>query len=369
MLLGNQRFGFGCMRLPMLNGQIDTAIFCEMVDLFLQNGFTYFDTAHGYIGEKSEIAVRDCLTSRYPRDAYQLTNKLSTSYFDKQEDIRPLFQSQLDACGVTYFDCYLMHAQSSAIYEKFKRCRAYETALELQAEGKIKHFGISFHDKAAVLDRILTDYPQIELVQIQLNYIDYDDPAIEGGKCYDVCRKHHKEIIVMEPCKGGNLVQLPTDAKQIFDALGTSSPASYALRYAASFDGVVMVLSGMSTLAQVQENVQVMNHTAALSDAERTAIAQVCDVFRAKNFIACTACRYCIDQCPEEILIPDLFACLNAKNVFGDWNSDYYYHQVHTIGHGKASMCIHCGRCEAICPQHLPIRLLLQDVSAVFDKK
>lgn len=184
-----KNFGFGCMRLPMQDGEIDNDEMCRMVDYFLENDFNYFDTAHGYLGGKSETALRDCLVSRYPRDAYILTNKLSTHFFNKQEQIRPLFESQLEACGVEYFDFYLMHAQSTEIYAKFKRCQAYETALELKAEGKFKHFGISFHDKASVLEQILTEYPQIEVVQIQFNYVDYEDASVESRKCYEVCKK------------------------------------------------------------------------------------------------------------------------------------------------------------------------------------
>ena len=207
-----KNFGFGCMRLPMADGEVDYDEMERMVDLFLEKGFTYFDTAHGYLGGKSEIALRECLVKRYPRESYILTDKLTNFFFDRQEEIRPFFESQLAACGVDYFDFYLMHAQSEENFAKFKRCRAYETALELKAEGKIRHFGISFHDKADVLERILEEYPQIEVVQIQFNYLDYNDTAVQSGACYDVCRRYGKPVIVMEPCKGGSLVRLPEDA-------------------------------------------------------------------------------------------------------------------------------------------------------------
>lgn len=231
----------------MKDGEVDTVEFSEMVDVFLENGFNYFDTAHGYVGEKSETALRECLTSRYPHDRYILTNKPSTHYFEHEEQIRPLFEEQLAACGVDYFDYYLMHAQSADIFAKFKCCKAYETVLKLKEEGKIRHFGISFHDKVSVLEEILNKYPQIEVVQIQFNYVDYDDPAVESRKCYEVCRKFHKPVIVMEPCKGGNLVNLPEDAQSVFDELHKSgdvaraSNASYAIRFAAGFDGMMMV--------------------------------------------------------------------------------------------------------------------------------
>ena len=368
-----KKFGFGCMRLPMKDGEVDTVEFSEMVDAFLENGFNYFDTAHGYVGEKSETALRECLTSRYPRDSYILTNKLSTHYFEREDQIRPLFQVQLAACGVNYFDYYLMHAQSADIFAKFKRCKAYETALELKEEGKIRHFGISFHDKASVLEEILIEYPQIEVVQIQFNYVDYDDPAVESRKCYEVCRKYHKPVIVMEPCKGGNLTNLPEDAQKVFDELHKSgdvvkaSNASYAIRFAAGFEGIMMVLSGVSNMEQMKDNIGFMKDFQPLTDKEQDAIHKVCDIFQLKNMIPCTACRYCTDGCPKNISIPDLFACMNAKKVFQNWNTDYYYNNVHTVNNGKASECVKCGKCEEICPQHLPIRELLAEVAGEFE--
>ncbi len=255
-----KNFGFGCMRLPMLENGKDVNIdeTCRMVDLFINEGFNYFDTAHGYLNGESEKALKKCLTSRHNRDEYILTDKLTMQYFNKQEDIRPFFESQLEACGVEYFDFYLMHAQSKDIFAHFKKCKAYETALELKAEGKIKHFGISFHDRAEVLEEILEEYPQIEVVQIQFNYLDYDDPAVQSRKCYEVCRKFDKPVIIMEPVKGGNLVNLPEDAKKILDDLNGGSTASYAVRFAAGFEGVMMVLSGMSNLEQMQDNLSHM---------------------------------------------------------------------------------------------------------------
>lgn len=363
-----KNFGFGCMRLPMKGSIVDEKEFSKMVDTFIENGFNYFDTAHGYLDGKSELAIKECLTKRYPRDSYILTNKLTEPYFKKNEDIRPFFESQLSACGVEYFDFYLMHAQSAEIFKHFKKCHAYETALQLKEEGKIRHFGISFHDKASVLEQILTEYPQIEVVQIQFNYVDYEDAAVQSRLCYEVCRKFGKPVIVMEPVRGGNLVNLPKEAKDILDSLNGGSPASYAIRFAAGFDGMMMVLSGMSNMEQMNDNISFMKDFKPLNEDELEAIKKVTEIFRSENLIPCTACRYCIAGCPKNISIPDLFACLNAKKMYHDWNTDYYYHSVHTVNNGKASDCIKCGKCEAICPQHLPIRNLLVNVASEFDK-
>lgn len=364
-----KNFGFGCMRLPMNNEEVDTVRFSEMVDTFLASGFNYFDTAHGYLNGKSETALRESLTSRYPRDRYILTNKLTKSFFAKQADIRPFFERQLAACGVDYFDFYLMHSQNAEYFKFFKNCHAYETALELKTEGKIRHFGISFHDRASVLEQILTEYPQIEAVQIQFNYLDYEDPAVEGRKCYEVCRQFEKPVIVMEPVKGGNLANLPPDAKAVLDDLQGGSPASYAIRFAAGFDGIMMVLSGMSSLGQMLDNLSFMKDFRPLSPKELAAVGRVCEIFKTKNMIPCTACRYCVDDCPKNISIPGLFACMNAKKIFNDWNADFYYKNVHTIHNGKASDCIQCGKCEKSCPQHLKIRKLLIQVADEFEKK
>ncbi|MDE6720263.1 MAG: aldo/keto reductase, partial [Treponemataceae bacterium] len=360
--------GFGCMRLPMNGGKIDYAEFNKMIDAFIENGFNYFDTAHGYHSGKSETALHDCLVARYPRDKFILTNKLTQPYFNSEADVRTFFESQLKICGVDYFDFYLMHAQSKEIFAHFKKCRAYEQALEFKAEGKIKHFGISFHDTADVLDEILSEYPQIEVVQIQLNYVDFDDPAVQSRKCLEVCNKHRKPVIVMEPVKGGNLVNLPDDAKKYFEELGSASTASYAIRFAAGQKGVFMVLSGMSDMAQMNDNISYMKNFKPLDEKEMKAVQNVCAVFNGMNLIPCTACRYCTDGCPKNISIPDLFACMNTKKHYHDWNADYYYKEVHTKNGGKASDCIKCGKCENACPQHLPIRDLLQEVAKEFEK-
>ena len=363
-------FGFGCMRLPMKGGSVDYEEFCRMADAFIEAGFNYFDTAHAYLGGLSETAIRDCVAKRWPREKFLLTNKLTTPYFNKQEDIRPFVESQLKLCGVDYFDFYLMHAQDRNNYQKYKRCQAYETCYALKQEGLIRHFGISFHDKADVLDMILTEHPEIEIVQIQFNYADYEDASVESRKVYEVCEKHGKPVVVMEPVKGGSLVNLPEEADKILRDLHGGSNASYAIRFAASFPNMAMVLSGMSNMDQMQDNLSAMKDFRPLDETELAAVRKVCEIFRSLDLIPCTACRYCIEEssCPKGIRIPGLFAAKNSHEAFHNWNTGYYYNNIITGGeHGKASDCIRCGKCEKVCPQHLEIRKLLQTVAKTFE--
>jgi len=361
-----KKLGFGMMRLPLLeDGEVNLEQTRQMVDAFLEAGFHYFDTAHNYIGGRSEKAIKACLTSRYPRDRYILTNKLTYTFFQKQEEIAPLIDTQLEACGVEYFDYCLIHSVTSKNYDRHVAANSFAELQKLKAQGKIRHIGFSFHDQPEFLERVLTEHPEAEVVQIQFNYLDVANPDVESRRCYEVCRKFGKPVLVMEPVKGGALASLPAEAAAVLDGLGGGSHASYAIRYAASQEGVLYVLSGMSTMEQVQDNVAYMKDFRPLDGKELAALDRVREIVMAQETVACTACRYCVDGCPEKILIPDLFALYNQKQTYltpGGW--DY---AAKTKENGRASACVGCGQCEEICPQHLPIRECLKKVAEVFE--
>ena len=352
-----KNFGFGCMRLKMNGDAVDMEEFCRMVDTFLENGFNYFDTASGYIGGLSEKALKEGLTSRHPRESYLLTNKLSPHLFQKQEDIAPVLDRQLEACGVDYFDFYLMHAQSSNNYQQYQDARAYETVWELKKTGKIRHMGISFHDSAEFLDKILTEHPQIEVVQLQFNYVDYEDDRVQSRLCYEVCQKHGKPVLVMEPVKGGSLVNMPDAAGKVLDELQGGSRASYAIRFAAGFPNVVMVLSGMGSMEMMKDNISFMKDFQPLDEKELEAVKRVAAIYHGEEQIPCTGCRYCVDGCPQQIPIPDIFAEVNQAKIKGV-SAD-----LDKIPGSKAADCIKCRKCEKVCPQFLPVRSFLRKLA------
>ena len=253
-------------------------------------------------------------------------------------------------------------------YDFYKDTGAFEIIPQLRSEGRVRHFGMSFHDKAEVLDRILTEQPELEFVQLQFNYLDYEDPAVEARKCYEVCVKHGKPVSVMEPVKGGALAELPADAAAILDELGGGSHASYALRFAAGFENVFVVLSGMSTIEQLRDNVSVMREFRPLCEAGREAVAKVAETLRGKGTIPCTGCHYCTPGCPMGIAIPDFFSCFNSKRMFGKPQSAERYAELCRDGTGPND-CMACGQCEAACPQHLRIRSLLREVAEEFENE
>lgn len=362
------RFAFGCMRLPMKGEDVDIEQFKQMVDIYLDAGFNYFDTAHGYLSGKSETALAEALVARYSRDKYLFTNKLSNPFFNSQEDIIPLFNKQLEWCGgLDYFDFYLMHCQESSNYDKYKQCRAYETAFELKKQGKIRHVGISFHDKVELLEKILNDYPQIEFVQIQFNYLDCGSDDVQSDQLYDLCTKYEKPVFVMEPVKGGKLAIPPAKVKKLYDELNREkgnnySYASYALRFALGFDNNRLILSGVSDIAQTKENCELMNNYVPLDSDENNAIKEAKPEFEKLKSIDCTGCSYCISEggCPQKINIPMIFSCYNDKKIFKDWNAKEFYNSVIVPNSGDISSCLKCGKCAKACPQHLDIPFLLE---------
>jgi len=347
--------GFGFMRLPRIGEQLDLERCCGLVDLYLEAGFNYFDTAHPYYQGKSEEAIRHCLTSRYPRERFVLANKLSDPYFSTAEEVLPLFQLQLELCGVEYFDFYLMHAMNLERHEKFLRLGIYDIARQLKAEGKVRHLGFSFHDSPEVLEKMLTDCPDMEFVQLQINYVDWEDPRVAARKCYALCEKYNKPVFVMEPVKGGNLVNLPKEALDMLSA----SPASYAIRYAASLPKVAVVLSGMSDEAQILDNTGFMKDFKPLTAEEQDMISRIRTLYQAQHKIPCTACSYCTDGCPAGIPIPDVFAQVNGSRSKEPVPAD-------PAIVGRAADCLNCGQCSQVCPQHLDIPKLLEEIEKSF---
>lgn len=360
----NKKLGFGCMRLPMKDGEVDLQEFSKMIDIFMESGFNYFDTAHGYIQGKSELAIKECLAKRYNREDYVLVDKLSGGFFKTEQDIDGYFQTMLENTGVEYFDILLLHTQTRKNYGHFKECGAYEKAFEYKAKGLAKMVGISFHDSPEFLDKILTENPRIEIVQIQFNYLDTDNPSVESMGCYQVCLKHNKPVIIMEPVKGGRLQNIPDKAKEVFKSLGNMSPASYAIRYAAGFDNVKMVLSGMSNTQQMIDNLSFMKDFKPLNDKELQAVMKVKKIINETEQIPCTACRYCVDGCPQRINIPDVFKAFNIMRN-GEDGLPFYKKAIENAG--KASDCIKCGKCESECPQFIDIRKFLKDAKEIFE--
>lgn len=363
------KLGFGLMRLPMIGEDIDIEQVKQMVDLFLEKGFTYFDTAYGYIGGKSEEAVKTCLVDRHPRESFQLATKLPAWAGAKnEEEAKEMFYTSLRRTGAGYFDFYLLHNLGDNRTEVFDKFNIWEFVKERKAEGLIKHIGFSMHDTAENLEKVLQAHPEVEFVQLQINYIDWDSESIQSRKCYEVARKYGKPVIVMEPVKGGNLAKLPDDCEKIFkDYNPEASLPSWAIRFVASHEGLVTVLSGMSTLDQMKDNLSYMEKFQPLSEEEFGVIGQVVAKLNAKPSIPCTGCSYCTKGCPQGISIPGIFKAINFKYVFENEASAKGEYGWASSSGVKASDCIACGQCESVCPQHIEIIEELKKCADFFD--
>lgn len=370
-----KKLGFGLMRLPLTDAEdqtsIDIAQMEQMVDEFIAGGFTYFDTAYMYHKYRSETAVREALVQRHERSSFTLTTKMPIMSIDAAEDMERVFNEQLEKCGVEYFDYYLLHCLTVKNYEKAKAFDAFGFLQKKKAEGRIRHAGFSFHDTAELLDTILTEHPEMELVQLQINYLDWDHAGVQSGLCYSVAHKHEKPIVVMEPVKGGTLAKLPAEAEALMHGINPDmSPASWAIRFAAGLDGVMVVLSGMSNLEQLRDNIGYMGGFSPLSPAEAGIIERVTDIVYKSILIPCTACEYCTEKCPAGIPIPQYFGMFNrAKQGRLKRNEDgtNEYTELSQT-HAKASDCLDCGACEQLCPQHIAIREKLRGVAKLFER-
>ncbi len=371
-----KKLGFGTMRLPLTDpdnaGSVDLELFKEMVDTYLSSGFSYFDTAWPYCREQSECAVRTALVERYPRDRYQLTDKLPACVLHSFDDRDRIFQEQLRKTGVRYFDYYFLHNINASTLPDFERFDCFGWIKRKKAQGDARHIGFSYHDGPELLDKLLTEHPEFEVVQLQLNYLDWESLGIQSKKCYEVCVKHGKPVFAMEPVKGGTLAEVPEAVEELFQGYAPGrSAASWAIQFAASHEQVQLVLSGMSNLQQLLDNISYMSAFQPLDETGMALVKQAAEQINKQVEIPCTACAYCTEECPKRIAIPQYFSLYNAEaqeRKTKTFTVQAAYYENLALAFGKASDCIKCGKCEKHCPQHLPVRNYLEEVAAKFER-
>ena len=363
------KLGFGMMRLPQQEDQIDLAQVCDMVDQYMKSGMNYFDTAYMYCNGRSEEVVKEALVKRYPRDSFFLTTKLPQWMMKDKEDRDRILNDQLERTGAGYFDIYLLHSiEDGGNWEGYLKYDCFNWAMEKKAEGKIRHFGFSFHGTPELLEEILSKHPEVEIVQIQLNYADWENPVVQSGKLYEILRKYNLPILVMEPVKGGMLAQTTPEIEKLMkQERPEASVASWALRFAASLKGVVTVLSGMSNKEQMEDNLSTFTSFEPMTEKDNQVLRLVWEEMSKLETIACTSCRYCTDGCPQEILIPDVFKAVNTLRLYGEDARPHFFYNGLVERSGRAGSCVECGQCEDICPQHLPIMSLLKEASERLD--
>ncbi len=363
-----KKLGFGLMRLPMKGTEVDIEQVKNMVDTFMSKGFTYFDTAYVYIQGKSEVALGEAVVKRYPRDSFQCASKLPVSDLKAPEDMERIFQESLDRAGLSYYDFYLLHAMGKRNVEIADRLNAWDFMKQVKAQGRAKHIGFSFHDTPQLLEDILKNHPELEFVQLQINYADWDSESVQSGACYEVARKYNKPVIIMEPVKGGSLVTMTPEIQKLFkDARPDMSVPSWAVRYAASLEGLVTVLSGMSDEKQMNDNVSYMENFEPLTEKERDVVAKAVDILKNIPTIPCTSCKYCVDGCPQKINIPGTFSAMNHLSLYNNPDAAKGMYQRAVRDGGKAGDCVQCGNCQAHCPQHIEIIETLKKAAATFD--
>ncbi|MCF0135033.1 MAG: aldo/keto reductase [Lachnospiraceae bacterium] len=365
---GIKKLGFGFMRLPEKEGVVDLELTNRMVDRFMEAGYTYFDTAYVYGDGISENAIRDAVVKRYPREKFQLADKMPMGKVNASEDYETLFNTSLARTEAGYFDFYLLHALGKASFDKAEATGGFEFIAKKKEEGKIRHIGFSFHDSAAVLEEILSKHPEVEFVQLQLNYADWESENVQSRLCYECARRHDVNVIVMEPVKGGTLAKMSDEIESKMRAVHPqASTASWAMKFIGEKEGIITILSGMNSMEQMEDNICTLDDPQPLTEEENRVIAEVVEIFNSAPRIACTACKYCVDGCPMKINIPRLFSVMNSFATYGNLEGAKKSCAYATKESGKASECIQCGQCEGACPQHLPIIETLQKIAATLE--